>query len=591
MLDIKIEEEFAQARLDRRTLDKLLAFLKPYLKPYVTVMALEIIWVGLVLIGPVLIQKGLDDYIPRGKRGPLLLACGLFAATFLFRWVITILQIRLNQRAGKQFLNDLRKAIFSHLQRLSMNYYDRTKHGRIIARADRDVDALEYPFVWGPLIVLSAILSLVMSSFIMAWYDLKLFGAILALIPVVALAAEVFRRKGMAAYRKVRESLAVVTAALAENISGVRVVQAFCREDHNRDRFREIVTNHKRNVERANVVWNTFYPLIMAMHVLSAVIAVVYGGYLIGAGEMTVGKMSAFVMYTGMFFGPILELSDLYNGMLSGASAAERIFLLLDTEPAIKNARDARVLSGMDGRVGFHNVHFRYKPEGPWVLEDVSFSIRPGETVALVGETGAGKTSIAGLVARFYEAQAGSVAIDGLPVDRITLESLHARMGIVLQENFLFSGTVMENLRFGRPGATDDEIMAVAAQLGTHDVFMKLSDGYRTKVREQGKGLSLGEKQLICFTRAFAADPRLLILDEATSAVDTRTEAVLQAALERLLDNRTSLVIAHRLSTIRNADRILVLDKGRIVESGSHDELVGKRGRYFSMYEEYVRKN
>lgn len=591
MLDIKLEEEFAQARLNRRTLDRLLAFLKPYLKPYVAVMALEIIWVGLVLIGPVLIQKGLDDYIPHGKKRALFLACGLFGATFLFRWVIVVLQIRLNQRAGKQFLNDLRKAIFSHLQRLSMNYYDRTKHGRIIARADRDVDTLEYPFVWGPLIVLSSILSLIMSSFIMAWYDLKLFGAILALIPVVAVAAEVFRRKGMAAYRKVRESLAVVTAALAENISGVRVVQAFCREDHNRDRFREIVLNHKRNVEQANVVWNTFYPLIMAMHVLSAVIAVVYGGYLIGAGEMTVGKMSAFVMYTGMFFGPILELSDLYNGMLSGASAAERIFLLLDTEPAIKNARDARALTEVEGRVGFHNVHFRYKTEGPWVLEDVSFSIRPGETVALVGETGAGKTSIAGLVARFYEAQSGSVSIDGHPVDRITLESLHARMGIVLQENFLFSGTVMENLRFGRPEASDQEIMDVAGRLGTHEIFMKLSDGYRTKVKEQGKGLSLGEKQLICFTRAFAADPRLLILDEATSAVDTRTEAVLQAALERLLDNRTSLVIAHRLSTIRNADRILVLDKGRIVESGSHEELVEKRGRYFSMYEEYVRRN
>jgi ABC-type multidrug transport system fused ATPase/permease subunit len=286
-----------------------------------------------------------------------------------------------------------------------------------------------------------------------------------------------------------------------------------------------------------------------------------------------------------MFFGPILELSDLYNGMLSGASAAERIFLLLDTEPSVKNARDARHLDRISGKVGFHNVHFRYGAEGPWVLEDVSFAVHPGETVALVGETGAGKTSIAALVARFYEAQSGHVAIDDHHVGRITLESLHARMGIVLQENFLFSGTVMENLRFGRPLATDEEIMEIARRLGTHDIFMNLSHGYQTQVREQGRGLSLGERQLICFTRAFAADPRILILDEATSAVDVKTESVLQKALEKLLDERTSLVIAHRLSTI------LVLDRGRIVESGSHEELVEKRGRYYSMYEEYVRKN
>jgi ATP-binding cassette subfamily B protein len=306
---------------------------------------------------------------------------------------------------------------------------------------------------------------------------------------------------------------------------------------------------------------------------------------------MTIGKLSAFVMYVGMFFGPILELSDLYNGMLSGASAAERIFLLLDTQPAVRNAPDARALEKIEGKVGFDNVHFRYKAEGPWVLEDVSFAIRPGETVALVGETGAGKTSIAALVARFYEAQSGHVAIDDKRVEHITLESLHSRMGIVLQENFLFSGTVMENLRFGRPLATDQEIMDIAGQLGTHEIFMNLANGYKTQVREQGRGLSLGERQLICFTRAFAADPSILILDEATSAVDVKTESVLQKALLKLLDNRTSLVIAHRLSTIKSADRILVLDKGRIVETGTHEELVEKRGRYYSMYEEYVRKN
>jgi ABC-type multidrug transport system fused ATPase/permease subunit len=591
MQDIKLEEEFAQTSLDRRTAAKLLVFLRPYMKPYIAVILLEFFWVSLVLAGPALVQRGLDDYIPHRKKTLLIGACLIYGATYFFRWIIVILQIRLNQRAGKRFLNDLRKAIFTHLQRLSMNYYDRTKHGRILARADRDVDQLEYPFVWGPVIIVSSLLSLVMSSFIMARYNLKLFGAILLLIPIMAVASEIFRKKGMAAYRKVRESLAVVTAALAENISGVRVVQAFCREPRNLSVFWEIVRSHKRNVESANTVWNTFYPIIMMLNAAAAVIAIIYGGYLINSGEMTVGKVSAFVLYVGMFFGPILELSDLYNGMLSGASAAERIFLLLDTEPSVKNTPHARSLTDITGNVGFENVHFRYGAEGPWILQDVSFSIKPGETVALVGATGAGKTSIASLVARFYEAQTGCVAIDGNRVEDITLECLHARLGIVLQDNFLFSGTVMENLRFGRPGATDEELIDVAKQLGTHEIFKNLADGYRTKVKEQGRGLSLGERQLICFTRAFAADPRILILDEATSAVDARTEAVLQSALGKLLDNRTSLVIAHRLSTIRNADRILVLDKGRIVEYGDHEDLVRRKGMYFSMYEEYVRSN
>ncbi|MBL8024816.1 MAG: ABC transporter ATP-binding protein [Fibrobacteres bacterium] len=588
MSDLRIEEEFAQKSLDRKTLSKLLAFLKPYRKPYAVVLILEILWVALILAGPIVVQKTIDNYIPNKNLKLLVAACSIYASFYFFRWIIEIAQIRMNIRSGKSFLNDLRKAIFSHLQKLSMNYYDRTKHGRIIARADRDVDQLEYPFVWGPVIILSSSLSLIMSSFIMAKYSLKLFGMTLLLIPIMAIATNIFRKKGMQAHRRVRESLSNITANLAENISGVRVAQAFCREKINCSRFRDIVNTHRNNVVHSSVVWNLYFPIIMILHGLSVTITIIYGGHLIGEGELTIGKMSAFIMYSGMFFGPILELSDLYNGMLSGASAAERIFLLLDTEPSVQNRADARDADHLSGRVNFTNVNFKYKDDGPSILENINFSIRPGETVALVGETGAGKTSIAGLLARFYEATSGTVAIDDRPIDELKMESLHAHMGIVLQENFLFSGSVLENLRFGRPEATNEEIYETAMQLGTHEIFSALSDGYNTIIKEQGKGLSLGERQLICFTRAFVADPRILILDEATSAVDSKTEKILQSALEKLLKNRTSLVIAHRLSTIKSANRILVLEKGRVVEEGSHEELISKKGSYYSMYEEYI---
>jgi ATP-binding cassette subfamily B protein len=322
----------------------------------------------------------------------------------------------------------------------------------------------------------------------MASYSMKLFGMVLALIPIMLISTDIFRRRGMKAYRRVRESLSNITASLAESISGVRVAQAFCRERINCSRFRDIVLAHKKNVVSAAIVWNLYYPIIMILHALSVVVAIIYGGGLISTGELTIGKMSAFIMYSGMFFGPIMELSDLYNGMLSGASAAERIFLLLDTEPSVKNRPNACDVNFIEGKIDFRNINFKYKQEGSLILENVSFTINPGETVAIVGETGAGKTSIAGVHARFYEAESGSVLIDNKPIEDFKLESLHSHMGVVLQENFLFSGTVLENLRFGRPDATDNEIFDTAMQLGTYEIFSELSHGYNTVIKEQGKG-------------------------------------------------------------------------------------------------------
>jgi ABC-type multidrug transport system fused ATPase/permease subunit len=587
--DIQLEEELAQTRLTRNILGRMLVFLRPYLRPVILVLCMELLWVLCVSLGPVIIQRTLDDYIPAANVKMLLAGCLVFAATLVLRWIFGLNEIRINMRAGQGFLNDLRKEIFRHVQTLSMNYFDKTKHGRIIARADRDVDNLEHPFVWGPIILISCLFSLIISSVIMCVYSWRLFIAVILVIPFMALASEIFRRSGIKAYRSVQESLTRVTAYLAENISGVRVVQAFCREALNLDRFRNLTITHKNNVVHASVVWNLYLPVITVLYAVSVVIIIVYGGWMVVHHQFTIGKLSAFIFYSGMFFGPILELSDLYNAMLSGASAAERIFLLLDTRPQITNRKGATALEKCVGEVRFENVYFKYSGNTPWILKNISLTIPAGHSIALVGATGAGKSSIANLITRFYEPQEGTVFIDDKDISLLTMESLYSFMGIVLQENFLFSGTVMENLRYVRPEATDEEIIGTARSLGSHKILEKLSAGYKTEIKERGVGLSQGERQIICFTRAFVANPRILVLDEATSAIDARTEAVIQKALGKLISNRTSVIVAHRLSTIRHTDMIYVIDAGEIVESGKHDELVKKRGRYYEMYQEYLR--
>jgi ATP-binding cassette subfamily B protein len=316
-----------------------------------------------------------------------------------------------------------------------------------------------------------------------------------------------------------------------------------------------------------------------------------YGGTLVIQREITVGELAAFVLYLGMFFGPIQTMGDLYNAVLSTAASAERIFQLLDTEPQVKNRPDARALPPIRGHIIFDHLWFRYDttPVDTWVLKDIDFEAKPGETVALVGHTGSGKTSVISLIARFYEPQQGHILMDGIDLQSATIESLHEQIGIVTQENFLFTGTVMENLKFGRPAAADEEVIDAATTLGTHDIIMRFAEGYQTKVGERGGNFSAGERQLLTFTRAMVAQPRILILDEATSAVDPQTEKVIQHALEKLFARRTCFVIAHRLSTVRNAHRILVLQHGEIVEQGTHDELLARSGHYAKLHAEFVR--
>lgn len=587
----QLEEEFAQRKPDRNMFARIWGYTRPYAGRYYVNILLALIATGTSLLGPKIIQWTIDKQIANHDFHGVLVGSGLFLANLLFGWALTIVQTRSVTYFGERVINDVRMSVFRHIQRLSMNYFDRVKAGRIIARADTDVDALHWIISWGASTLLTALLTLIGALYFMFQYDWRLSLAVTVILPPMILATRIYQSKAWKAFRKSRESYSMVTANLAENISGVRVVQAFGREEENLARFQEIHHVHNINSVAAAQVWAVYFPFIGLMSAIGSAIIMGYGGTLVMNGEIQLGELTAFMLYLGMFFGPINTMGDLYNNTLSTAASAERIFALLDTPPSVTDREGAQDLPAVKGHVQFEHVWLRYDstPENEWVLKDIHFEAKPGQTIAFVGKTGAGKSSIVNLIPRFYEPQRGRILVDGHDLTRATLESLHRQMGIVSQDNFLFTGSVLDNIKYGRPGATDEEVIAACQTLGCYDILMRLEKGFETKVGERGTNLSQGERQLICIARGLVANPRLLILDEATSAVDTQTETVIQNALEKLFEARTTFVVAHRLSTVRNADKIIVLKDGRMVESGTHYELLVLGGLYAEMYREFVR--
>jgi ATP-binding cassette, subfamily B, bacterial len=539
------------------------------------------------LAPPFLSKYAVDDGIRRHDLQALWWIVGAFLFAGLANWGMSYVQTYLTGWVGERILADLRNKLFGHLQRLSLGFFERTRAGVIISRLTNDVEALDLLVTDGVTTLVQSTLTLVGTAILLFVLDWRLALATLAVIPFLILATVIFRVRSTRAYRAVRERLGLVTATLAEDIAGMRMVQAFTREQQNTRNFRAVSERYRDSNMETVVLNGWYFPFVDLLSSIALAVVLGYGGHLYFNGDVTIGTLFAFMLYVQNFFDPVQQLSQLYNTFLSATAALDKIMDVLDEEPEVLDAPEAEPLPEVQGHVRFEDVRFSYGT-GPEVLHGLNLDVPPGTTVALVGHTGAGKSTIAKLLARFYDPTGGRITIDGHDLREVTQESLRRQLGIVPQEGFLFAGTVTENIAFGRPGATPDAVLRAAQAVGAHEFIMRLEDGYETQLQERGSRLSLGQRQLVALARALLADPRILILDEATSSVDIGTERKIEQALRLLLAGRTAFIIAHRLSTIRDADLIVVLEHGQIVEQGSHDELLQRRGLYTSLYGDWA---
>jgi ATP-binding cassette subfamily B protein len=544
------------------------------------------------LAPPLLVKYALDDAIHGTTGGRLVLIVVVFVLAGLANWGMTYVETYMTGWVGERILADLRKQLFRHLQRLSLGFYERNRAGVLISRMTNDVEAIDQLVTDGVTTLAQSTLLLGGTAVLLLILDWELALATLAVIPFMTIASVLFRVRSARAYAAVRERLGLVTATLAEDIAGMRMVQAFVREQRATENFRTVALRY-RDANMETVVLNAVYfPFVSFLATLALAVVLGFGGHLYFDQAISIGTLVAFMLFVNNFFDPVQQLSQLYNTFLSAAAALDKIIGVLDEAPEIVDRPGARPLPHIRGDVRFEDVHFAYGlrggNQGEEVLHGIDLDVPAGTTVALVGHTGAGKSTIAKLLARFYEPTSGRITIDGHDLNDVSQESLRHQLGIVPQEGFLFAGTVSENVAFAKPDAKAEDIVRAAQTVGAHDFILRLEDGYETQLGERGSRLSLGQRQLVAFARALLADPRILILDEATSSVDIGTERTIERALRTLLSDRTSFVIAHRLSTIRDADLIVVLEHGQVIERGSHEELLTRRGLYTSLYGDWA---
>ncbi|MBP1693917.1 MAG: transporter related protein [Chloroflexi bacterium] len=583
-------EDILVKGFDPQVTRRLLMFMQPYQKSLWISLALMIVNSAAAASGPYLVGLAIDQGMDAGNPVALRNIVLLYAIMVLLQWGSIYWRVNIMAVVGQSVIFDLRESLFAHLQEMSLSFYSRFSVGRVITRVINDVSVLRDFITWALLAIARDIFTLVFIIVAMLLMNVRLSLITFAVLPAMLIITNIFRKRSRENYRRVRSAISWVNSVLAENINGVRVVQAFSRQPVNYRYFSQTVNqnNVDTNLQAARVAAG-FPAAIDFLGSLAISAVVLLGGISVlglwGGGEViTAGVLVSFVLYLQRFFEPIRDLSNRYDAFQSTMAAGERIFALMDTPAEVQDDPDALELPEIRGEVEFDRVSFHYSDDPTPVLQDIDLHVAAGETVALVGKTGAGKSTLVKLVSRFHDPTSGSICVDGYDLCKVTQSSLRRQMGIVLQDPFLFSGTVAENIRFGRLDATDEEVEQAASAVGAHDFISELRMGYNTPVEEGGVALSVGQRQLISFARALLADPHILILDEATSSVDTQTERTIQHALATLLKGRTAFVIAHRLSTVVNAGRIVVVEGGRIIEQGTHQELLEAGGVYYRLY-------
>ena len=568
-------------------LRRLFLLLTPYWKTLILSALLLIGRAGLELVPPLFHKEIIDGVITAFNLKYLGVLIAALVGIYALSQLVQIGDNYIRHALGEKFIFDLRVRLYAYLQKMSLSFFERTSTGELMSRVTNDLSALEHFVTHGSALTAVDLIRLVGGSIILFMLDWRLAALVLIPVPILAVALRHYNTKIRPVYRSVRARLGDINAKLQDNLSGIRVIQAFAREEMERQRFKTESERYYRARVKGIRYWSVFFPAIRFLGAMGSVIVLGVGAVMVVKGEMTLGTLVAFLSYTTSFYEPINRLTEVDNIFQEAIAAGERFFEILDETTEVGDASDAIDLPMIQGKMVFDEVAFRYGT-GDKVLHDIAFEMSPGEMVALVGPSGAGKTSIANLICRFYDPNQGRITVDGHDLRRIKLSSLRQQVAVVLQDSFLFNSSVVENILYGKPDATREVLIQAAKAANAHDFIMQLPEGYDTEIGERGVKLSGGQKQRLALARAILADPRILILDEATSSVDAETEFLIQQALERVLEGRTSLVIAHRLSTVRNADKIIVLDQGRIVEVGQHDALLQSGGLYSQLYKRQV---